>query len=98
MKDLALAGDRMAKDLATQLLEILGEHAWFMSALDIVSDPGLSNWCVGAGVIRNIVFDYLDERSTTPARVDLRTCNARAADRQFQRCWKSAGIINKNDP
>ena len=63
-----LAMDRMKDHLETQLLAILGEHPWFMAALDAVSDLGLSNWCVGAGVIRNIVFDYLDGGSMTPIR------------------------------
>jgi hypothetical protein len=39
-----------------------------MAALDTVSDLGLSQWCIGAGVIRNIVFDYLDSGSSTPIR------------------------------
>lgn len=54
--------------LKTKLLAILGEHSWFMKALDTVSELHLSNWCVGAGAIRNIVFDYLDGSSTTPIR------------------------------
>ncbi len=58
----------MKDHLETQLLEILGEHPWFMAALDAVSDLGLSQSCIGAGVIRNIVFDYLDGGSTTPIR------------------------------
>jgi hypothetical protein len=49
-------------------LAILREHPWFMAALDVVSDMGLPQWCIGAGVIRNIVFDYLDGGSTTPIR------------------------------
>ena len=60
--------DKMKDHLETQLLAILGEHPWFMAAMDAVSDLGLSQWCIGAGVIRNIVFDYLDGGSTTPIR------------------------------
>jgi len=58
----------MEIDFKTQLLSILNRHPWFMDALNAVSDIGLSQWCVGAGVIRNIVFDYLDGESTTPIR------------------------------
>jgi hypothetical protein len=65
---LALAKGKMKDHLETRLLAILSEHSWFMSALDAVSDLGLSQWCIGAGVIRNIVFDYLDGGSTTPIR------------------------------
>lgn len=39
-----------------------------MAALDAVSDLGISQWCIGAGVIRNIVFDHLDGATTTPIR------------------------------
>ena len=58
----------MKDHLEIQMLAILGEHPWFMAALDTVSDLGLSQWCIGAGVIRNIVFDYLDSGSSTPIR------------------------------
>jgi hypothetical protein len=59
---------KMKDHLETKLLAILGKHPWFMAALDAVSDLGLSQWCIGAGVIRNIVFDYLADGSTTPIR------------------------------
>lgn len=52
--------------METKLPAILSEHPWFMAALDIVLDLGLSQWCIGAGVIRIIVFDYLDGATTTP--------------------------------
>jgi hypothetical protein len=58
----------MKDHLETKLLTILGEHLWFMAALDAVSDLNLSQWCIGAGVIRNIVFDYIDGGTTTPIR------------------------------
>lgn len=64
----ALAMGNMKNHLETQLLTILSEHPWFMAAIDAASDLGLSQWCIGAGVIRNIVFDYLDGGSTTPIR------------------------------
>ncbi len=51
-----------------KLLEIIGKHPWFMATLDAVSDLGLSQWCIGAGAIRNIVFDYCDGESTTSIR------------------------------
>jgi len=64
----ALAIDHMKDYLEIKLLAILGEHPWFMAALDAVSDLGLYQWCIGAGVIRNIVFDYLDGATATPIR------------------------------
>jgi hypothetical protein len=58
----------MKDHLETKLLAILSEHPWFMAAQDAVSDLDLCLWCIGAGVIRNIVFDYIDGRITTPIR------------------------------
>lgn len=58
----------MKDHLETQLLAILSDHPWFMAALHAVADLGLSQWCIGAGVIRNIVFDYLDGETITPVR------------------------------
>lgn len=62
----------MKKKLETQLIGILFKHPWFMTALDTVSDLGLPQWCIGAGVIRNIVFDYIEGVNATPIRdVDI---------------------------
>ncbi len=58
----------MKNHLETKLLAILKEHPLFMSALDAVFDLGIPQWCIGAGVIRNIVFDHLDGATTTPIR------------------------------
>jgi hypothetical protein len=63
---------QMKNRLETKLLEILGRHPWFMSALDAVSDLEIPQWCIGAGVIRNIVFDHLDGVAKTTIRdVDI---------------------------
>jgi hypothetical protein len=58
----------MKDHLETKLHAVLHEHPWFMDVLDAVSDLGLSQWYIGAGVIRNIVFDYIDGGSPTPIR------------------------------
>ena len=59
---------RLKNHLEIKLLSILKQHPWFMTALDAVSDLGLPQWCIGAGAIRNIVFDYLDGTSKNPVR------------------------------
>jgi hypothetical protein len=41
------------------LRQILRNNAWFMDILKVVYVFGLPDWCVGAGVIRNMVWDYL---------------------------------------
>ena len=39
-----------------------------MSALEAVSQMDMPQWCIGAGVIRTIVFDHLDGGTKTPIR------------------------------
>jgi hypothetical protein len=83
----------MKNDLKTRLLAILGDHPWFMAAIDAVSELGLSHWCIGAGVIRNIVFDHLDGTTTTPIRdVDVAYFDAsdltELADRRYEAILK----------
>jgi hypothetical protein len=42
-----------------RLRQILRNNAWFMDILEVVQTCDLPDWAVGAGVIRNIVWDYL---------------------------------------
>jgi uncharacterized protein len=46
---------------------------WFMAALRAGRDLQLSSWCLGAGALRNLVWDALHghARATPPADVDL---------------------------
>jgi hypothetical protein len=84
----------MKGHLETKLLAILSEHPWFMAAQDAVSDLDLCQWCIGAGVIRNIVFDYIDGRITTPIRdVDVAYFDvsdlSEDKDREYQKILKN---------
>src|SRR3954454_16975250 len=42
-----------------KLLQIIRSHVWFMRILETVAACNLPDWAVGAGVLRNIVWDYL---------------------------------------
>jgi uncharacterized protein len=42
-----------------ELISILRSNSWFMSVLDTVRQCDPPDWLVGAGVIRNIVWDHL---------------------------------------
>jgi hypothetical protein len=42
-----------------QLTEILGGSRWFIEVLEVVRACDLPEWAVGAGVIRNLVWDHL---------------------------------------
>jgi uncharacterized protein len=52
-----------------ELRTILAGNRWFMDVLAAVGACGPPNWVVGAGVIRNIVWDYLHGLDTpTPLK------------------------------
>lgn len=56
-----------------QLRQIIRSNAWFMAVLRAVYDCALPDWFVGAGVIRNITWDFLHgyPRPTPVADVDV---------------------------
>src|SRR5687767_8924179 len=45
--------------LREQLILIARSSAWFMSALEAVRSLRLNSWCIGAGAVRNLVWDHL---------------------------------------
>jgi hypothetical protein len=49
----------MDVDLEGKLVQIIRSHAWFMRVLEAVAECNLPDWCVGAGALRNIVWDHL---------------------------------------
>lgn len=46
-------------ELAHKLVEIARGSVWFMDALATVHQLGLRQWCIGAGAVRNLVWDFL---------------------------------------
>lgn len=42
-----------------QLIELIRATPWFMDALRAVRSLELASWCIGAGAIRNLVWDAL---------------------------------------
>jgi uncharacterized protein len=59
--------------LEEQFISIIRSTPWFIEALRAVRELRLSFWCIGAGVIRNIVWDHLHhlERSSHLSDVDV---------------------------
>lgn len=56
-------------ELRARLIDIVRESAWFMAALEAVQSLGLASWCIGAGAVRNLVWDKLhgfNEPSSLP--------------------------------
>ncbi|WP_081885075.1 nucleotidyltransferase family protein [Paraburkholderia kururiensis] len=80
-----------ADELHTRLVTVARESEWFWSALVAVRSLRLSSWCIGAGAVRNLVWDALhDFRVPSPlADVDVahidRTDLSPALDARIQR-------------
>ncbi|WP_245213638.1 nucleotidyltransferase family protein [Rhodoferax sp. AJA081-3] len=54
-----------------RLVALARESQWLMDALDAVRSLGLSSWCIGAGAIRNLVWDALHDRVVPSALADI---------------------------
>lgn len=58
-------------DLEHRLLHIVRDTAWLMRALAAARALGLDSWCIGAGAIRNTVWDHLLRRDTPSYLADV---------------------------
>jgi len=67
-------------ELRERLVAIVFESAWFMPALSAVRELGLSSWCIGAGAVRNLVWDQLHGFETPSALADVDVAYFDAAD------------------
>jgi hypothetical protein len=45
----------------SELISIVQASPWFMNALVTVASLNLTSWCIGAGAVRNLVWDRLHE-------------------------------------
>lgn len=50
---------------------IVAADAWSMAVLRAVRDVGLNDWAIGAGFVRNLVWDHLDGRQERSALADV---------------------------
>ena len=53
------------------LLAIVRASPWFMEALQAVRALGLASWCIGAGAVRNLVWDTLHGHAAPSALADV---------------------------
>jgi len=76
---------KSSADLDARLVSLVQQTDWLMAALRAVRSQGLRSWCIGAGVIRNVVWDHLNRLSyaSMPSDVDVAYFDAseRALDR-----------------
>lgn len=54
-----------------RLITLARESRWLMEALVAVRSLGLSSWCIGAGAIRNLVWDALHDRAVPSKLPDI---------------------------
>lgn len=57
--------------LREQLASIVRASAWFMAALEVARSLHLSSWCIGAGAVRNLVWDHLHEHRVPSSLPDV---------------------------
>ncbi|AMV44727.1 nucleotidyltransferase family protein [Paraburkholderia caribensis] len=72
-------------DLVERLVSIAQESPWFRPALVAVWNLNLPSWCIGAGAVRNLVWDSLHELQTPSALSDLDVAYFDASDLSVER-------------
>lgn len=72
-----------ARSYEQRLRSLVEESAELMAALRAVGSLGLPSWCIGAGVIRSMVWDALHDRPqpSLTTEVDVAYFDANAAPR-----------------
>lgn len=57
--------------LNDRLVALTRSNTWFMSALVAVRSLGLDSWCIGAGNVRNLVWDAVHEKTEPSSLSDV---------------------------
>lgn len=68
-----------------QLIDIASQTPWLMAALATVRQLSLPHWCIGAGAIRNVVWDSLHGKSSPSQLPDVDVAYFDATDISLQR-------------
>jgi hypothetical protein len=58
---------------SAQIIRLIRADPWLMGLLETVRNIGLAQWCIAAGAVRNLVWDYLHGYDTRnyPSDVDV---------------------------
>lgn len=70
---------------ADRLIALARRTVWFIDALHVVRSLGLSSWCIGAGAVRNLVWDALHEKAAPSELPDVDVAYFDAGDLAPQR-------------
>ena len=66
----------MLDDDATLVLEMIADDKWRMGTLALAAELDLPDWWIGAGFVRNAVWDRLHDRPMTPLNdIDVLYCD-----------------------
>jgi uncharacterized protein len=57
--------------LRTELVAIVNASPWFLDALRAVASLRLKAWCIGAGAVRNLVWDHLHHHAQPSSLSDV---------------------------
>ena len=79
-------------------VEIVDKSPWFMGALAAVRQLALPEWCIGAGAIRNLVWDSLHGKSSPSQLSDVDVAYFDAADTSPQRDNELQGRLQALSP
>ena len=66
--------------LEARLTSIASSSAWFTDALRAVHSLQLKSWCIGAGAVRNLVWDALSGKREPSALADVDVAHFDATD------------------
>jgi len=81
-----------------RLVEIARETPWFMEALVAVRQLTLPEWCIGAGAVRNLVWDSLLGKASPSQLADVDVAYFDATDTSPQRDQELQGKLQALDP
>lgn len=81
-----------------RLVEIASESPWLMNALATVRRLALPEWCIGAGAIRNLVWDSLHGKSSASQLSDVDVAYFDATDISPQRDEELQSKLQALDP
>jgi hypothetical protein len=82
-------------DLEKCLCEIARSSPWFTAALCAVRELGLTSWCIGAGAVRNLVWDTLHGHVTPSPLADIDVAYFEASDLTPERDHELQSHLNR---
>ncbi len=91
-------GDAMSAELHARLVSIVEATPWFIRALQIVRDVALPDWCIGAGALRNVVWDALHAYTSPSALRDIDVAYFDASDLSRDRDRELERLLARLEP